>query len=345
VEPNGRHIFAIGIPIVLILLLVVVVLVKLFDWDRPTPSSPHPPPPQKAWLSVNTSPQHAKVKILNIEPRYYRGMELEPGSYHLEVSAQGYQTQKRWIDLRAGQTEPINFQLVKEISTDPSQEARKNWLSQNYDAALISFNKIINQGGNLAAKRLAKKRLQWLGGYRGRIIFADDFEDGTIQKERWILHPPGPGGVEGKMLLMQKNNNFYIEGHGHYHAAARSKNNVFPEACEIQMRLYPVTLNQGGININTTLDQSGRFTISFNFRERFVNIWEPGFHSQEKKEVFQSRWYSFRAMINQRSVRVFLDGREIYLYHSRTSPPLLRNLNIESWGGTVRFDDVLIIRG
>ena len=40
-------------------------------------------------------------------------MELDPGSYHVEVAAEGYETERRWIDLVAGHEEPFSFDLVK----------------------------------------------------------------------------------------------------------------------------------------------------------------------------------------------------------------------------------------
>jgi formylglycine-generating enzyme required for sulfatase activity len=41
----------------------------------------------------------ANVKILNIRPQFYQGMELDPGLYHVEVSASGHETCKEWVDL------------------------------------------------------------------------------------------------------------------------------------------------------------------------------------------------------------------------------------------------------
>ncbi|MDY6839219.1 MAG: hypothetical protein SWH78_14740 [Thermodesulfobacteriota bacterium] len=45
-------------------------------------------------LFVNTEPQNADIKILNIEPKFIQGMELKPGEYLLEVSAPGYRTKR-----------------------------------------------------------------------------------------------------------------------------------------------------------------------------------------------------------------------------------------------------------
>jgi formylglycine-generating enzyme required for sulfatase activity len=53
-------------------------------------------------LTVVTEPDNARVRILNIRPSYQDGINLTPGRYHLEVSAEGYQTQTPWVDISGG---------------------------------------------------------------------------------------------------------------------------------------------------------------------------------------------------------------------------------------------------
>jgi hypothetical protein len=67
----------------------------------------------KGRLYVETQPDNAKVKILNIEPRFYQGMELKEGRYHVEVSADGYLSKKSWVTLKVGEDKSINVQLTK----------------------------------------------------------------------------------------------------------------------------------------------------------------------------------------------------------------------------------------
>jgi formylglycine-generating enzyme required for sulfatase activity len=45
-------------------------------------------------------------------------MELEPGSYHVEVAAEGYETKRQWIDLEAGHEEQTRFKLERIIFTN-----------------------------------------------------------------------------------------------------------------------------------------------------------------------------------------------------------------------------------
>ena len=72
-------------------------------------------------LFVNTEPENARVRILNIKPRFYQGMDLNPGEYHIEISASGYKTKKGWVELTAGEDEIISVQLepidLKETQT------------------------------------------------------------------------------------------------------------------------------------------------------------------------------------------------------------------------------------
>lgn len=56
-------------------------------------------------LTVITEPSDARIRILNINPKFYQGIELKPGRYQVEVSKAGYKKSTRWFDLRADQTE------------------------------------------------------------------------------------------------------------------------------------------------------------------------------------------------------------------------------------------------
>lgn len=69
--------------------------------------------PENGRLFVETQPEDARITILNIGPTFYQGMELEPGRYHVEVSAAGYKTKKKWIEIVAGGDKHINIHLAK----------------------------------------------------------------------------------------------------------------------------------------------------------------------------------------------------------------------------------------
>jgi len=72
-----------------------------------------PKEPSKARLFVDTEPEAATIRILNIKPRFVQGMALEPGRYRVEVSARGHQTISKWIELDDGEERYLSFKLEK----------------------------------------------------------------------------------------------------------------------------------------------------------------------------------------------------------------------------------------
>lgn len=50
-------------------------------------------------LNVKTVPAQARVRVLNIPERYEPGMQLPPGTYHIEVSHPGYDMQRNWVEI------------------------------------------------------------------------------------------------------------------------------------------------------------------------------------------------------------------------------------------------------
>lgn len=67
---------------------------------------------QKGKLYVTTEPKHAWVRIMNIVPKYYSGIELKEGRYRLKVTATGYSPKEQWVNLAAGQALNINVKLL-----------------------------------------------------------------------------------------------------------------------------------------------------------------------------------------------------------------------------------------
>ncbi|BBM03871.1 bifunctional serine/threonine-protein kinase/formylglycine-generating enzyme family protein [Microbulbifer sp. GL-2] len=57
-------------------------------------------PPESYSLSVNATPRDARVRIMNIVPRYQPGILLEPGKYDLEISKRGFTKIRRWIEVK-----------------------------------------------------------------------------------------------------------------------------------------------------------------------------------------------------------------------------------------------------
>ncbi|MEA1873152.1 MAG: SUMF1/EgtB/PvdO family nonheme iron enzyme [Bacteroidota bacterium] len=88
--------------------------------------------PRKGRLYVETEPADTEVRILNIGPGYSQGMELEPGRYHVEVSALGYESKKQWVDLAAGQDKYMSVRLVKIAGAATGGKAFTNSLGMKF---------------------------------------------------------------------------------------------------------------------------------------------------------------------------------------------------------------------
>ena len=67
--------------------------------------------PLKGRLFVETIPAGATVKVMNIRPVFYQGMVLDPGRYHLAVSARKYRKKGMWVELSAGEDKNISIRL------------------------------------------------------------------------------------------------------------------------------------------------------------------------------------------------------------------------------------------
>jgi hypothetical protein len=84
--------------------------------DSPVKPARH----NKGHLYVRTKPKNATIRILNIRSKFYQGIELNPGKYHLEVAANGYVTHKAWIRLAVEEDKSLDIYLK------PLEKQRQN---------------------------------------------------------------------------------------------------------------------------------------------------------------------------------------------------------------------------
>ncbi len=93
----------------------------------------------KPKLFVNTVPETATVRILNIKPKFYQGMDLAPGSYHVEVSHAGYETQKTWVKLEPGANKEVSVNLdpltVSKKKEPPKPNEKSDWIQARHSPA------------------------------------------------------------------------------------------------------------------------------------------------------------------------------------------------------------------
>ena len=78
-------------------------------------------------LFVNAEPSDARVQIMNINPAYQRGMELGQGTYDVKVSASGYTTLRRDVEIAAGEDMYVDFALKQEAVVSESGSGGREW--------------------------------------------------------------------------------------------------------------------------------------------------------------------------------------------------------------------------
>ena len=89
---------------------------------------------KKARLFVETRPEGATIKIMNIKPKFYQGMELDEGSYKIKAILDGYLPSYKEVSLQKGEIRDVNIDLIKK----PKAEEFLNSLSK-IDAILYSY--------------------------------------------------------------------------------------------------------------------------------------------------------------------------------------------------------------
>ncbi len=77
---------------------------------------------QSPQLTIKTSPDNARIRILNIAPKYRQGMSLKAGRYHIEVSKAGYRRHTEWIDL----TDARVHDVVLNLNNSPIVAQKQN---------------------------------------------------------------------------------------------------------------------------------------------------------------------------------------------------------------------------
>lgn len=68
--------------------------------DSSAPKSSVSAEPERHSLTVAATPPTARIRILNIVEKYRHGIELTPGSYHLEVTESGFKPHFEWITIK-----------------------------------------------------------------------------------------------------------------------------------------------------------------------------------------------------------------------------------------------------
>jgi len=140
-----------------------------------------PKTPPKSSLNVYTNPNDAKVRILNIGQKFYQGIELKSGRYHVEVSAGEYETKKLWVTLVSGEDKSIDVRLKKRAvalsssysSYGSAKEIESDGRFVAYDNGTVKDTKT----GLMWASKDNGEDITWKGAkrycenYRGRRVY------------------------------------------------------------------------------------------------------------------------------------------------------------------------------
>lgn len=71
---------------------------------------------QISHLFVETTPEQAKIKILNIKPKFQQGIPIKAGNYLIQASAKGYNTRDIWVEVGPQEDKRIRIRLKKKNS-------------------------------------------------------------------------------------------------------------------------------------------------------------------------------------------------------------------------------------
>ncbi len=114
-------------------------------------------------LYVDTKPIQAKVRILNIIPKYYAGIALKPGKYHLELSAPHYIKKYQWITLTKEQTEK-HISITLQASSSSTYRTKTSKADRNTSISTLPVDLTQKlkkfQGNNFAERVYAAKYIQ-----------------------------------------------------------------------------------------------------------------------------------------------------------------------------------------
>ncbi len=127
------------------------VAVPIVDSDVTVPvklaKKPEPTPPALYRLTVRADPANARIRLLGIRPTYRPGIQLGPGSYTVEVSRSGYETQRFTVRV-ADSDVTVPVALVKQPEPEQPVQYRLTVRADPPDARVrLRGTRIVYQPG------------------------------------------------------------------------------------------------------------------------------------------------------------------------------------------------------
>lgn len=112
---------------------------------------------ERARLYVQASPTTARIRIMNIKPKFAQGIELDAGSYHVDVSAPGYTEYREWITLKEGDVRKLRVDLVAKKVTIASESnvSSPKTMSPSSQKTVASDRLRVPEGASTEERRYA----------------------------------------------------------------------------------------------------------------------------------------------------------------------------------------------
>lgn len=89
-------------------------------------------------LTIQATPSNARIRIMNIKPKYYDGIKLKKGKYHIIVDKHGYYTIDQWIDLNKDEYFTADLQKKAYEKTVNSNQNNYTQSSSSYSPTYTS---------------------------------------------------------------------------------------------------------------------------------------------------------------------------------------------------------------
>jgi hypothetical protein len=87
-------------------------------------------PVKTAQLYVSATPDDARIRIMNIRPKFEQGIVLDAGRYHIEVTSAGYAPYSEWITLKAGEERTLPVKLKAQTGAKEAQQTVSSGVEQ-----------------------------------------------------------------------------------------------------------------------------------------------------------------------------------------------------------------------
>ncbi|MCP3943120.1 MAG: hypothetical protein GY710_16755 [Desulfobacteraceae bacterium] len=151
-----------------------------------------------ASLYVMAKPKNARIRIMNIKPKFHQGIVLKHGRYEIKVSSPGYIAESKWINLKRGEHLDHYVALSSKISHKSAVKAPVTFASgiSITDPKIAGIARML-ESDNPINKRDAAKRI--IKNYPGQVQLLS--LAGQQLQEGYGIHPNNRYHVDAMALL------------------------------------------------------------------------------------------------------------------------------------------------